>query len=156
MSKSREPPGPGTRGSPERRDFSNSRAAASACTAVQVVNQGSRTQDLLHATRQMTLKELETYFAERFHEGEVKEMKHEFDTMARASHERSVQALDSAGMCPGASFLAAGQLEDLVLRIEATSHRTVEPGAVQRALAVVIGCRGGTSRTETMRSFSLA
>jgi hypothetical protein len=112
-------------------------------------------QDLLHATRQMTLRELEMYFAARFADGEIKEMKHEFDNMARAQERANSLDTTEERQRPGASFLAAGLLEELILRIERTSHRTVDPVAIQKALAVLIGCRGGNSRAETMRSFSL-
>ena len=53
------------------------------------VMQTSNMNVLMEKTRNMTLSQLEALYSGRFHEGEIREMKQEFDNIAKASAERA-------------------------------------------------------------------
>jgi hypothetical protein len=143
MPPSKAPSGPGRDGSERRVDFGNSRTAApvDATPPQQLADM----LELREATQGLSLAQLEARYKGRFHDGDIKEMKHEFENMARASQDRSRMGLDAGGEAhahPGASFLAASHLEELVVRIERTSSRQVDTAAVQKYLVMLLECRG--------------
>ena len=140
MAPRKAPAGPGLRDSQHRAEFANSRMETGG--AVLPPQQLCDMHELREATEGMSLAQLEAHYKTRFHEGEIKEMKHEFDNMVRASQDRSRMRLgDEADAHPDASCLAASELEDLIARIERTSSRQVDPVAVQKVLALLLECR---------------
>ena len=84
MPPSKAPSGPGQDGSERRVDFGNSRTAApvDATPPQQLADM----LELREATQGLSLAQLEARYKGRFHDGDIKEMKHEFENMARASY----------------------------------------------------------------------
>ena len=143
MPPSKAPSGPGREGSERRVAFGNSRTAHLGATPPQ---QLAGMLELREATQGLSLAQLEARYKGRFHDGEIKEMKHEFENMARLSQDRSRIGLDAGSEAhahPGAAFLAASRLEELIVRIERTSSRHVDTAALQKYLMILLECRGG-------------
>jgi hypothetical protein len=99
------------------------------------VMQTSNMNVLMEKTRNMTLSQLEALYSGRFHEGEIREMKQEFDNIAKASAERA-----GSEIAPPPDCIDSKMLQNLLIR---GSSLPTPPDTVtmQKALTVFAASR---------------
>lgn len=119
------------------------------------VRQATSMNILLQETCNLSLSGLETYYFKRFHVGEIREMKQEFDNMCKATVERhrmAVTARENPGSMPEAPCMNSTMLEDLITRFEAhSSSSVVDSTSVQKTLSMLM-----ESKSESDQESSIA